>query len=108
MKNVIDVLIGEPFVGETKFHVGDTLKYAKFPSGERFLVVSIEVQQLNPWHTCVVYELESNRHGRSCGYKEVVEAEGYFEVVESNMEMRKFFDLLVERVKTGKLTRLEA
>ena len=108
MKNAINVLIGEPFVGETKFHVGDTLKYAKFPSGERLLVTSIEVQQVNPWNTCVVYNLDSNRHGYSWGYKEVIEEEGYFEVVESDMEMRKIFDELVERVKTGKLTRLEA
>lgn len=107
MKNVI-VLLGEPYVGETKFRVGDTLRDAMFPSGERFLVTSIELKQANPWDTCVVYNLESNRHGYSWGYKEIVEAEGRFEVVESDMEMRGAFDMLVERVKTGKLTRLEA
>lgn len=105
MANTI-VLLGEPYLGETKFHVGDLLKDAKYPSGERFRVMSIEVQQMTPWSTCVVYTLESNRHGICNGLKDVVESRS-FEVVETDDEMRKFFEKLQDRVRTGKMTRLE-
>lgn len=106
MSNVIDILFGEPYTGETKFQVGDVLKDAMFPSGERFTVLSIEVQQLNPFHTCVVYEMESNRHGHMNGLQEIIEHEGRFMVEKTNEEMRKLWNGLVERVKNGQLTRL--
>ena len=107
MNNKIDVLLGEPYTGKTKFQVGDVLKDAMFPSRERLKVLSIEVQQLNPWHTCVVYELESNLEGKCSGLQEIIESEGRF-VVESTCEnARKIWNMLVERVKNGKLTKLD-
>lgn len=107
MENTINVLIGEPYTGETKFHVGDTLKDVMFPSSERFEVITIEVQQLSPFHEGVVYTLRSNRAGECTGLQEIIEHEGRFEVESTDETMRKVWqELFVDRVKNGELKRL--
>ena len=107
MANAINILLGEPYTGATKFQVGDTLKDAMFPSSERLTISSIEVVQSSPWHTEVVYNLVSNRGKEFSGLQNIMEQEGRF-VVESIDELtRKVWNGLVERVKNGELTRLQ-
>lgn len=107
MQNAINILLGEPYTGATKFQVGDTLKDAMFPSSERLTISSIEVVQSSPWHTEVVYNLVNNRGREFQGLKDIMEQEGRF-VVESIDELtRKVWNGLVERVKNGELTRLQ-
>ena len=107
MANAINILLGEPYTGATKFQVGDTLRDAMFPSSERLTISSIEVVQSSPWHTEVVYNLVSNRGKEFSGLQNIMEQEGRF-VVESIDELtRKVWNGLVERVKNGQLTRLQ-
>lgn len=107
MANAINILLGEPYTGTTKFQVGDTLRDAMFPSSERLTISSIEVVQSSPWHTEVVYNLVSNRGKEFSGLQDIMEQEGRF-VVESIDELtRKVWNGLVERVKSGELTRLQ-
>ena len=100
-------ILGEPYTGETKFQVGDVLTDVMFPSSERFTVISIEVQQVSPFHTAVIYELKSNRHGMMSGYRDIVEGEGRYEVVESELQMREFYARSKEGVKSGRIKRFE-
>lgn len=100
------VLLGEPYTGESKFMPGDVLKDERWPSRERLTVLSVEVQQVSPWHTAVIYELESNVNGHTWSYKDVLEQGGW--VCESSCDaVRKVWNILVERVKSGELKPFE-
>lgn len=108
MANAINILLGEPYTGTSKFQVGDTLKDAIFPSSERLTVLSIEVMQRTPWHTEVVYNFVSNRGKEFSGLQSIVEKEGRFVVESTSETMRKTWkELFVDRVKSGELTRLQ-
>lgn len=100
------VLLGEPFTGATKFKVGDTLKDAKFPSKERYTILSIEVQQVSPFHTVVVYCMVTEKGQPTDGLQEIMEAPGRFEAVSHNDTLANMFATLCDNVRTGKLTRL--
>ena len=101
------IIMGEPYLGETKFSYGDVLRCAKFPSRERLTVLSIEVQDFTPFHQVIVYELESNLSGRTWAYKDVLEADGYYEVETPADEIhRKSWEILTKNFREGKMHRL--
>ena len=108
MANAINILLGEPYTGTSKFQVGDTLKDAMFPSSERLTVLSIEVMQRTPWHTEVVYNLVNNRGEKFSGLQSIIEKKGRFMVESTSETMRKTWkELFVDRVKNGELTRFQ-
>lgn len=101
------VLLGEPYLGETKFHYGDVIKCSMFPNRERLTVLSIEIQDLNPFCEVIVYELESSTKGRVNAYKDVLEADGFYEVeTPASDGQREAWEMLTKKFREGKMHRL--